>query len=315
VAQLQFDRHGSRAWKQAGQLLDAQRTRQAVGEVAVAFGRCSEPSNVSAGGGQCPLRFRCLGCEHFSTDVSYLPELRSYLDDLLRTRERLQAMATADDWAKREAMPSEEEITRLRRLIRRVSENLESLTPREQAEIHDAVTAVRKTPPGVPRHPPGAPAPSRRPAGAPGMTGNATAAARMTKGRQADSGRRRERVLSTLAEMTRNGRAVTVSALAKRAALDRSFLYRHPDLLAQAHLSATQPPPGAATAPSRASLQADLLAVNDRCRRWQTRSGCWSTVSAPSWASKSGSERGSARRPTSTVSRPGSSTLNSRTST
>jgi integrase len=145
VAQLQFDRHGNRAWKQAGQLLDAQRTRQAVGEVAVAFGRCSEPSNVSAGGGQCPLRFRCLGCEHFSTDVSYLPELRSYLDDLLRTRERLQAMAAADDWAKREALPSEEEITRLRRLIRRVSENLESLTPQEQAEIHDAVTAVRKT--------------------------------------------------------------------------------------------------------------------------------------------------------------------------
>jgi hypothetical protein len=29
------------------------------------------------------------------------------------------------------------------------------------------------------------------------MTGNATAAARMTKGRQADSGRRRERVLNT----------------------------------------------------------------------------------------------------------------------
>lgn len=145
VAQLQFDRHGNRAWKQAGQLLDAQRTRQAVGEVAVAFGHCSEPSNVSAGGGQCPLRFRCLGCEHFSTDVSYLPELRSYLDDLLRTRERLQAMATADDWAKREAMPSEEETTRLRRLIRRVSENLASLTPQEQAEIRDAVTAVRKT--------------------------------------------------------------------------------------------------------------------------------------------------------------------------
>jgi hypothetical protein len=39
----------------------------------------------------------------------------------------------------------EEEITRLRRLIRRVSENLESLTPGEQAEIHAAITAVRKT--------------------------------------------------------------------------------------------------------------------------------------------------------------------------
>jgi hypothetical protein len=99
------------------------------------------------------------------------------------------------------------------------------------------------------------------------MTGTPAAAARMTKGRQADSGRRRERVLNTLAEMTRNGEAVTVSALAKRAGVDRSFLYRHPDLLAQAHVSATQPPPGGSTAPSRASLQADLLAANDRCRR------------------------------------------------
>jgi Family of unknown function (DUF6262) len=99
------------------------------------------------------------------------------------------------------------------------------------------------------------------------MTGSAAAAARMTKGRQADSGRRRERVLNTLAEMARNGEAVTVSALARRAGVDRSFLYRHPDLLAQARISATQPPPGAATAPSRASLQADLLAANDRCRR------------------------------------------------
>ena len=99
------------------------------------------------------------------------------------------------------------------------------------------------------------------------MTGNAAAAARMTKGRRADSGRRRERVLNTLGEMARNGEAVTVSALAKRAGVDRSFLYRHPDLLAQVHVSAVQPPPGGATAPSRASLQADLLAANDRCRR------------------------------------------------
>ena len=131
---------------------------------------------------------------------------------------------------------------------------------------------------------PGPPAPPRRPAGAPGMTGSATAAARMTKGRQADSGRRRERVLNTLAEMARSGEAVTVSALAKRAGVDRSFLYRHPDLLAQAHASAVQPPPGGATAPSRASLQADLLAANDRLpAAVETRSGCWSTASAPSW--------------------------------
>lgn len=32
-----------------------------------------EPSNVVAGGGACPLRFRCVGCDHYSTDISYLP--------------------------------------------------------------------------------------------------------------------------------------------------------------------------------------------------------------------------------------------------
>jgi hypothetical protein len=145
VTRLQFDRHGNRTWQQARALLDAERNRRSVGEVAVAFGRCSEPTNVSAGGGRCPLRFRCLGCDHFSTDVSYLPELRSYLDDLLRTRERLSAMISADEWAKREAMPSDEEIDRVRRLIRRVTEDLGSLTEQERAEIEAAVTTVRKT--------------------------------------------------------------------------------------------------------------------------------------------------------------------------
>ncbi|MFF0392837.1 tyrosine-type recombinase/integrase [Kitasatospora sp. NPDC004615] len=145
VTRLQFDRHGSRIWQQAKTVLEAQRNRRSIGEVAVAFGRCSEPTNVTAGGGQCPLRFRCLGCDHFSTDVSYLPELRNYLDDLLRTRERLSAMSSADDWAKREAMPSDEEISRVRRLIRRVTEDLDALTEQERTEIKEAVATVRKT--------------------------------------------------------------------------------------------------------------------------------------------------------------------------
>ena len=73
--------------------------------VAVPFGVCAEPSNVTAGGGACPFRFRCAGCDHFRTDVSYLPDLNAYNDDLLRTRERLLATAELDDWARVEAMP------------------------------------------------------------------------------------------------------------------------------------------------------------------------------------------------------------------
>ena len=89
VAAMQFDRHGNRIWRDAHALLDSEHARRAVGEVAVPFGVCTEPSNVQAGGGACPVRFRCAGCDHFRTDVSYLPDLHAYLDDLLRTRERL----------------------------------------------------------------------------------------------------------------------------------------------------------------------------------------------------------------------------------
>lgn len=144
VAAMQFDRHGNQAWRQAKALLDTEHTRRAIGEVAVPFGTCNEPSNVQAGGDHCPIRFRCVGCDHFRTDVSYLPELQAYLDDLLRNRERLAAMTEADAWAKAEAMPSDEEITRVRRLIRRVKEDLDGLSPEERDQIDQAVTAVRK---------------------------------------------------------------------------------------------------------------------------------------------------------------------------
>ena len=92
---MQFDRHGNRIWRQAQALLDSEHARRAVGEVAVPFGVCAEPSNVKAGGDACPFRFRCAGCDHFRTDVSYLPDLTAYLDDLLRTRERLAAASRA----------------------------------------------------------------------------------------------------------------------------------------------------------------------------------------------------------------------------
>jgi len=142
---MQFDRHGNRVWRQARSLLESERLRRGVGEVAVPFGRCGEPSNVQAGGGHCPIRFRCAGCDHFSTDVSYLPDLEAYLADLLRNRERIASMVTADDWARREAMPSEEEITRVRRLIRKVREELDALSDADCEQIQEAVALVRRS--------------------------------------------------------------------------------------------------------------------------------------------------------------------------
>jgi len=74
----------------------------------------------------------------------YLPELRDYLQTLLRNRERIMAATDLDEWAATEATPSEDEITRLRALIRRTEEAVEDLSAAEQGALHEATAAQRK---------------------------------------------------------------------------------------------------------------------------------------------------------------------------
>jgi hypothetical protein len=145
VTALQFDRHGNRIWRDAQALLASEHARYTIGEVAVPYGTCTEPSNVQAGGGACPIRFRCAGCDHFRTDVSHLPDLTIYLDDLLRTRERLQAAVDGvDEWARAAAMPADEEITRIRRLINRIKGDIGQLSAAEKTHVDEAVAVVRR---------------------------------------------------------------------------------------------------------------------------------------------------------------------------
>ncbi|HUZ26487.1 MAG TPA: tyrosine-type recombinase/integrase [Streptosporangiaceae bacterium] len=145
LAAFQFDRGGDRVWSQARALVESEHQRLAAGQIAVPFGVCSEPSNVKAGGGACPFRFRCLGCGHFRSDPSYLPELRDYLDTLLQARERIRSAQDIDEWARAEAMPSDEEITRLRQLIRRAEHDLGQLGEADRRQITQAVEMVRAT--------------------------------------------------------------------------------------------------------------------------------------------------------------------------
>ena len=96
----------------------------------------------------------------------------------------------------------------------------------------------------------------------------------MTRGRQADSARRRQRVIAVLDKAAADGTEISVSAIARAAAVDRTFLYRHRDLLAKIHALEAAPPPGgggAGPAVTRASLQADLLAAHERAIRLNTR--------------------------------------------
>jgi integrase len=145
VTAMQFDRHGNRIWRDARALLDSEHARYAIGAVAVPYGTCTQPANVQAGGGACPVRFRCAGCDHFRTDVSHLPDLTGYLDDLLRTRERLAAtIDEVDEWARADATPAEEEIRRVRHLVNRIKGDITRLDASQRAQIDDAVAAVRR---------------------------------------------------------------------------------------------------------------------------------------------------------------------------
>jgi len=145
LAAFQFDGRGNRVWYEGRALLEHEHQRLAVGQVAVPFGICTEPSNVKAGGHACPFRFRCPGCGHFRSDPSYLPELRGYLDMLLRNRERVRAAVELEDWARAEAMPSDQEISRVRQLIHRAETDLEQLSDEDRQQIDEACRVVRAT--------------------------------------------------------------------------------------------------------------------------------------------------------------------------
>jgi hypothetical protein len=98
--------------------------------------------------------------------------------------------------------------------------------------------------------------------------------AAMKTGRQADSARRRQRVIATLNRAAADGTEITVAGIARAASVDRTFLYRHRDLLGQIHALEAAPPAGGGTtgpAVTCASLQADLLAAHERCVRLNAR--------------------------------------------
>jgi hypothetical protein len=105
------------------------------------------------------------------------------------------------------------------------------------------------------------------------QTPTPASATAMIAGRRADSARRRQRVLKALNDAVNNGEEITVSGIASRAGVDRTFLYRHRDLLEQVHATEAQPRNAAGIGPavSRASLQADLLAAQHRCARMAAR--------------------------------------------
>jgi ribosomal protein L37E len=133
----QWDAEGNELEQIIERFAESEDVRAAIGSTAIPYGSCVEPSNVAALGSACPYRMRCIGCKHFRTDLTHLAALEKYLTDLLAARERILAVSDElADWARRDAMPSDEQIDRVRYLIRRMRQKIDSLPAEEAKEVH-----------------------------------------------------------------------------------------------------------------------------------------------------------------------------------
>lgn len=142
MRQFRFDRNGVRLDTAQRDLLDLEYQRAGLAGVAVPLGECNHPSMLRPGDQRCPVRYRCAGCPAFSSSVDRLPELRSYLDELLRSRESIMA-SDLDEWARQDALPMQEEIDQVERLVARAEELLAQTPADQRAVINDAISVYR----------------------------------------------------------------------------------------------------------------------------------------------------------------------------
>ena len=145
LAPLTMDKDGRRVGFQSS-LVESERLREEIGRIPVPLGYCTEQHNVRALGAHCPFSHQCLGCEHFRTDPSHLPDLYAYLERLLETRERLRvAVPQLAEWARTKAIPADAEIRTVRTLIRAGEDTLNELTPAERGTLLDLFRVLRAT--------------------------------------------------------------------------------------------------------------------------------------------------------------------------
>ncbi len=108
--------------------------------VAVPFGNCTEPSNVKAGGGACPIRFQCAGCGFYRPDPSYLPALEQHNASLRADRETARAI-TAAGYVLASLTAEIDAFAAVAATMRR---KLSQLDPGERAEVEEASRILRR---------------------------------------------------------------------------------------------------------------------------------------------------------------------------
>lgn len=115
-------------------------SRYELRSVAVPFGNCLEPSNVKAGGKQCPIRFQCAGCGFYRPDPSYLPAIEDHINALKADRETAAAM-DADTFVIRNLTDQADAFTDVATAMR---DKLATLTETERIEVEQASATLRK---------------------------------------------------------------------------------------------------------------------------------------------------------------------------
>jgi hypothetical protein len=108
--------------------------------VSVPFGNCTEPSNVKAGGGACPIRFQCAGCGFYRPDPSYLPALEQHIAELRADRETALAIGAADYVTTNLTA----QIQAFARVAEQMRARLAALSTAEREEIEQASKLLRR---------------------------------------------------------------------------------------------------------------------------------------------------------------------------
>ena len=108
--------------------------------VSVPFGNCTEPSNVKAGGGACPIRFQCAGCGFYRPDPSYLPALEEHGASLRADLETARAIGAADYVIANLTS----EMDAFGRAAEKMHRRLAELDPDERAEVDEASRILRR---------------------------------------------------------------------------------------------------------------------------------------------------------------------------
>nr|WP_221375086.1 site-specific integrase [Actinoplanes polyasparticus] len=108
--------------------------------VAVPFGNCTEPSNVKAGGGQCPIRFQCSGCGFYRPDPSFLPAVEDHIRALKADRETARALDVAEFVVRNLT----DQIDSFQNVVTSIRTQLAAMPDNERHHLEEAAAVLRK---------------------------------------------------------------------------------------------------------------------------------------------------------------------------